>query len=67
MGSNPTEVDGFFSGRKNPEHKSSGRDFKMGGPESDISSSLKNFKPEKIDLCAKFNRHIHAVQIQTDG
>ena len=23
-GSNPAEVDGFFSGRKNPEHKSSG-------------------------------------------
>ena len=29
-GSNPTEVNGFFSGRKNPEHKSSGRDFKLG-------------------------------------
>ena len=28
--SNPAEVDGFFSGRKNPEHKSSGRDFKPG-------------------------------------
>ena len=28
-GSNPAEVDGFFSGRKNPEHKSSGRDFKL--------------------------------------
>ena len=27
-GSNPAEVDGFFSGRKNPEHKSSGRDFR---------------------------------------
>ena len=27
-GSNPTKVEGFFSGRKNPEHKSSGRDFK---------------------------------------
>ena len=27
--SNPGEVDGFFSGRKNPEHKSSGRDFKL--------------------------------------
>ena len=27
-GSNPAEVDGFFSGRKNPKHKSSGRDFK---------------------------------------
>ena len=31
-GSNPTEIDGFFSGRKNPEHKSSGRDFKLGVP-----------------------------------
>ena len=29
-GSNLAEVDGFFSGRKNPEHKSSGRDFKLG-------------------------------------
>ena len=38
-GSNPAEVDGFLSGRKNPEHKSSGRDFKL---ESEISgSSLK--------------------------
>ena len=43
-GSNPTEVDGFFSGRKNPEHKSSG------GPESEVSGSLKNLKPEKIGL-----------------
>ena len=29
-GLNPTEVDGFFSGRKNPEDKSSGRAFKLG-------------------------------------
>ena len=29
-GSNPTEVDGFFSRRKNPEHKSSERHFKLG-------------------------------------
>ena len=29
-GSNPAEVDGFFSGRKIPDHKSSGRDFKLG-------------------------------------
>ena len=29
-GSNSAEVDGFFSGSKNPEHKSSGRDFKLG-------------------------------------
>ena len=31
-GSNPAEVGGFFSGRKNPEHKSSGWDFKLGVP-----------------------------------
>ena len=31
-GLNPAEVDGFFSGRKNPEYKSSGRDFKLGVP-----------------------------------
>ena len=30
-GSNPAEVDGF-SGRKNPEHKSSGRELKLGVP-----------------------------------
>ena len=30
-GSNPTEVDGFL-GRKNPEHRSSGMDFKLGIP-----------------------------------
>ena len=29
-GSNPAEIDGFFSGRKNPEYKSPGRDFKLG-------------------------------------
>ena len=31
-GSNPAEVDGFFSGRKNSEHKSSGRDLKLKVP-----------------------------------
>ena len=31
-GSNPAEVDGFFSGRKNPDQKSSGREFKLGVP-----------------------------------
>ena len=50
MGSNPAEVDGFFSGRKNSEHKSSGRDFPLGDPESEISGSLKNLKSEKIGL-----------------
>ena len=44
-GSNPVEVDGFFSGCKNSEHKSSGRDFK-----SEISGLLKNLKSEKIRL-----------------
>ena len=29
-GSNPAEIDGLFSVRKNPEHKSYGRDFKLG-------------------------------------
>ena len=50
-GLNPAHVDGlFFSGRKTSEHKSSGREFKLGGPESEISGSLKNLKPEKIGL-----------------
>ena len=48
-GSNPTEVDGFFL-RKNPEHKSSGRNFFAGGLESEIPGSLKNLKPEIISL-----------------
>ena len=26
-GSNPAEIDGFFSGRKNPDHKSPGREL----------------------------------------
>ena len=30
VGSNPAEDVGFFSGRKNPENKSSGRNFKLG-------------------------------------
>ena len=46
-GSNPGKVDGFFSGRRNPEHKSPGRALSR---ESEISGSLKNLKPEKIDL-----------------
>ena len=50
VGSNPAEVDGFFSGCKNPERKSSGRDFKLGGSVSEISGSLKNLKREKIGL-----------------
>ena len=34
-GSNPTEVDGFFSECYSPEYKSSKRNFKL-GPKSDI-------------------------------
>ena len=51
----------FFSGRKNPGHKSSGRDFKLGVPSLEISGSLKNPKTENIGLWAKFNRHIHVL------
>ena len=57
----------MFSERKNPEHKCSGRDFMRGDPESEISSSLKNLKPEKIGLWAKFNRHIHVLVISKFG
>ena len=46
----PGRVRWIFSGRKIPEHKFSGRGFKPGGPKSEISGSLKNFKPEKIGL-----------------
>ena len=31
-GSNPAEVNGFFQDVKNPEHKSSERDFELGVP-----------------------------------
>ena len=31
-GFKPAEVDGFFQDIKNPEHNSSGRDFKLGVP-----------------------------------
>ena len=39
------EVDEFFSGRKNPHYKSSGRDFKLEVPSLKNSGSLKNLKP----------------------
>ena len=51
----------IFSVRKTPEYKSCGRDFKAGGSESEISGSLKNRKPGKIGLWAKFNRYIHVL------
>ena len=37
------------------------------GPESGISVSLKNLKPKKIGLWAKFNRHIHVLVIPKFG
>ena len=42
----PQEIHEFFSGRKNPEHKSYRRDFEL-GVLTEISGSLKNLKPEK--------------------
>ena len=41
--SNPAEVDGFFQDVK----------IQAGGPESEISGSLKNLKPEKNRLLSK--------------
>ena len=65
-GSNPTEVDGFFQDIKilstSPSEATLSR-----GPESEISGSLKNLKPEKIGLRAKFNRHIHVLVIPKFG
>ena len=60
-GSNPTEFDGFF---QNVKILSTGP---PGGPESEISGSLKNMKPEKIGLWAKFNRHIQVLVIPKFG
>ena len=37
------------------------------GPESEISGSLKNLKPEEKGLWAKFNRHIHVLVIPKFG
>ena len=54
---NMTKIYRIFSGRKNYEHKSSGRDLN-GPPETEILGSLKNLKPEKIGLWAKCNRRI---------
>ena len=38
-----------------------------GGLKSEISGSLKNLKPEKIGLWAKFNRHIHVLVLPKFG
>ena len=59
VGSNPAEVDGFFSGCKNPEYKSSRRDFKPRVP----SLRIHDLKTKKIGLGAKFNRHIQILVI----
>ena len=61
-GSNPAEVDWLFLGRENPEYKPPGGTLSR-GPETEISGSLKNLKPEKIGLWAKFNRRIHVLVI----
>ena len=59
-GSNPAEVDGFFQDVIILSTSPPGGTLSW-GPESEISGSLKNLKPEKICLWAKFNRHIHVL------
>ena len=48
-GLNPAEVDGFFQDVKILRTSPPGGTLSW-GPESDISGSLKNLKPEKIGL-----------------
>ena len=48
-GSNSADVDGFFQGVKILRTSPPGRTLSW-GPESKISGSLKNLKPEKIGL-----------------
>ena len=53
VSSNPAEVDGFFQDVKI---------LSTSPPRGTLSwDSLKNLKPEKIGLWAKFNRHIHVL------
>ena len=66
-GSNPAQVDGFVQDLKILSTSPPGGTLGAGGPESEISCSLKNLKPEKIGLCAKFNRHIHVLVIPKLG
>ena len=47
-GSNPAEVDGFFSVRKKPEHKSSGRDFKLRVPSLKFQSLKKKASEQNL-------------------
>ena len=65
-GSNLAEVDGFFQDAKILSTSSPGRTSSW-GPESQISGSSKDLKPEKIDLWAKFNLHIHVLLIPKFG
>ena len=46
-GSNPAEFDIFFSGHKNPEHKSSGRDFKLDIPSLRFDARKRNSSLKK--------------------
>jgi hypothetical protein len=55
-------VDGFFQDVKILSTSPPGGIFSR-DPESEISGSLKNLKPEIIDIWAKFNRHIHVLVI----
>ena len=50
VGSNSAEVDGFFQDVKFLSTSPPGGSLNWGGPESEISGSLKNLKPEKIGL-----------------
>ena len=59
-GSNPAEVDGFFQDVKILSTSPPGGTLSW-GPESEISGSLKNLKPEKVGLWANFNLHIHVL------
>ena len=49
-GSNPTEVDGFFFQDVKILSTSPPGGTLAGGPDSEISGSLKNLKPEKIGI-----------------
>jgi hypothetical protein len=61
-GSSLAEVDGFFQDIKILSTIPPGGTLSR-GPESEISGLLKNLKPEKIGLRAKFNWHIHILVI----
>jgi hypothetical protein len=43
----PAEVKGFFSGRKNAELKSSGRDFKFGVPSLRFQTRYRTWRQQK--------------------